>query len=139
MITVEDLDRNASEYFTWREVLLLRRWNIYAVPTKEHEQNILDLLQKMDLIREMLGDPIHVTSCYRPPVYNRFIGGSVRSWHRYGMAMDFKVANQPANGVRDFLKEYLDDLEVRMENLPGSGWVHIDTAEPGTSGRYFTP
>jgi hypothetical protein len=61
------------------------------------------------------------------------------SAHTLGMAVDFSVATLKADEVRELLKPELERLKIRMEDLPGSTWVHIDTREPGGSGRFFKP
>jgi len=139
MISTRDLEHKISEYFTWKEVLHLREWNIYAVPTEKDWLNLKALCNRADIVRKMIGSPMEVTSCYRPPAYNRHIGGAYQSWHRYGMAMDFRVPGQLCDDIRNFLKPHLEDIQIRVENLPGSAWVHFDIAPPSISGRFFTP
>ena len=97
----------------------------------------------MELIRYYVGAPIFVTSGLRPGKYNEYIGGAKRSQHTMGKACDFWVVGYEgkdgSDAVRELLKPKLEDFGIRMENLPGATWVHIDLRKPGKSGRYFKP
>ena len=86
-----------------------------------------------------MGKPMSVTSCLRPELYNAFVKGSERSYHMQGRAIDFEIRDVPADEIRELLKPKLDEFGLRMEDLPGSSWVHLDDGEPGPSGRFFKP
>ena len=124
--------------FTWREALYLPQWNICAVPTPEVEANILHFAPKAQQVRNALGLPMIVTSWWRPPKYNRLIGGADESWHMTGGALDFRCPLTSADDLRKQLLPKLDELGLRMEDLPGANWVHIDDKEPGKN-RFFKP
>lgn len=133
-----------SKYFKWYEVLLLREINIYAFPTYEQMENLIEVISAMDEIRKNFAAPITVTSALRPDWYNTKIRGAANSAHKYGMAIDFVIRGYSGgNGcdeVRMLLRPELDSLGIRMEDLPRSNWVHIDTRDPGKLGkRYFKP
>jgi hypothetical protein len=68
------------KYFKWKEALLLREWDIYALPDEDVAKNIIDMAEVMDQIRILFGKPIVITSWYRPPKYNDDIGGSFKSY-----------------------------------------------------------
>jgi len=46
------------------------------------------LLEKLQLIRDKLNNPINITSGYRTPECNKRVGGSSNSYHMKGMAVD---------------------------------------------------
>lgn len=132
-----------SRHFKWREALYLREWQIYAFPTDAFViQEIEKSALKMDLIREFFKKPVIVTSWFRPPKYNVEIGGAPKSKHVLGMAVDFQVKGMDAEVARTWLEEKLVEFNLRMENLPKSNWVHIDTAcvasDPKEK-RFFQP
>lgn len=137
-----DLDRHipGAPHFLWREALYLRDWAFSAYPELKTARHIIAVAHKLELIRGYLGRPIHVTSWYRPGVYNRKIGGAKNSAHLYGMAVDFQVGGMNADMIRAMLRPKLETLKIRMENLPYSTWTHIDTREPSeVGGRFFRP
>lgn len=127
--------------FRWNEFLVLDKWGIHAFPTNDRVYlNLIQTARKMELIRKYLNDhPIEITSGYRPDKYNKLIGGAPFSAHKLGMACDFRHSKLKPDRVRELLEPVLDDFEIRMEKLPGSSWVHIDTKLPGPGGRYFNP
>lgn len=131
--------------FRWREALWLPTWAIYCFPTPEQQKNIIKVASVMDAIRNRFGKPIQVTSWLRPSRYNEWkfphgVGGAKASSHVEGKAVDFKVMTISCDEVRQELIPLLEHLNIRMEDLPGSNWVHIDCRSPGSEGkRFFMP
>ena len=124
--------------FTWYEALYHPQWNVCVIPSIEIEANILHFAPKAQRVRDFLGMPMLVTSWLRAPKYNRLIGGAEESWHMTGGAMDFRCPLVSADELRDTLYPKLEEFGLRMEDLPGSNWVHIDDKEPGRA-RFFRP
>lgn len=126
-------------HFTWSEFLWLPTWEVYVFPPRTIFENIIETAGKLELIREFLGGyPLTLTSGWRPELYNEVIGGSPESAHKDGKAGDFKHAVYSSSQVRQRLEPKLEDFEIRMENLPSAGWVHIDT-KPVRYERFFKP
>lgn len=125
--------------FKWKEFLFLESFDIHAYPKYEVIGNLIKTAQKMELIRSILGnEPLKITSGWRPYAYNRLIKGAPQSAHVQGLACDFQHASKDADTCRFILMAHLENLKVRMEDLPYSNWVHIDLRE--TSGeRFFKP
>lgn len=82
--------------------------------------------------RDILGQPIVITSGYRSPLLNSRIGGSVNSAHKFGYAIDFSC---PAFGntrqvvaflIKEFRKRGMrfDQLILEYPRNPNS-WVHL--------------
>jgi zinc D-Ala-D-Ala carboxypeptidase len=127
-----------TENFQWREALYLSRWNIHAIPPKPVLVNILKMAKQLQQVRDILTRPMLITSWWRPAEYNKLINGAPKSWHVTGGAVDFRCPGISADQLREILVPALEDLELRMENLPGASWVHVDNKEPGNQ-RYFMP
>lgn len=129
-----------SKFFTLTECLFLPSWGRVANEadglTDEILANLKILCRKMDKVRLLVEVPIVVHCAYRPPEYNKQVGGAPNSWHMKGMAMDFHASYWDCDYVRSKLRPHLEELEMRMENLPGSSWIHMDI---GTGTRYFKP
>lgn len=134
-----------SQFFTVKECLWLPQWSRMATEadglTDEVRVNLFNLCHKMDVIRDKLQGSINVHCCYRPAAYNELVKGAKNSSHKFGQALDYSLAATNCDDVRaTILKlDLLNKLELRMEKLPGSNWVHLDTRAPGPGGRYFTP
>jgi uncharacterized protein YcbK (DUF882 family) len=82
-----------------------------------------DLLDKLDQLRELVGEPIHVTCMYRCPAHNRAVGGATNSRHLYGEAADIYCDNTD--------REALADLAVEIgfggvERNRDMDYVHVD-------------
>lgn len=50
-----------------------------------------NLLNKLQLLRDTINKPILINSAYRSQNYNKKVGGSPRSQHMLGKAVDIKV------------------------------------------------
>lgn len=107
----------------------------------EIAENVTKTAIKMEAIRTILGDkPIVVTSWYRTFGHNHSIKGAKKSMHLCGLAVDFYVigfgGGEGCDYVRSVLVKKLEELDIRMENLQGSNWVHIDLKK---FNRFFKP
>lgn len=131
-----------SKYFTVHEALWLPTWNRLATEdelTDITKSNLIQVFKIMDVIREHFALPIIVHCALRPGKYNKLVGGALNSTHMFGMAVDFHIKNTSCDLVRARLltTDMLSTLKIRMEDLPGSSWVHIDTRKPSDEARRF--
>lgn len=140
-----DAKAKVSRYFTVKEALYLPSWNRMATEaemTDITKTNLIQLFTKMDEIREVFGAAVNVHCALRPDLYNKQIGGALNSAHKYGMAVDFHIEGYSCDEIREKILKLnlLATLKLRMEDLPGSSWVHIDTRKPSSeSKRFFKP
>lgn len=65
------------------------RHGISNDPSPEHLSNLKVLAAHLELVRELLGHPMTITSGYRSPELNRLVDGSSTSSHSHGLAADF--------------------------------------------------
>ena len=86
------------------------------------------LLALAEKVRDLLGEPMIVTSVCRCRDHNAKVGGSPRSKHLNGRAMDFKTRSDP-QAVYDAIVRAWENGE--LSELGGVGiydWgIHIDT------------
>ena len=84
--------------FTWGEATKNCRRKIedlyirgkLIILAEDIEENIVRSARFMDHYRELLGNrPINITSWYRPSSVNARVGGSSRSRHQFGDAVDW--------------------------------------------------
>ena len=119
-----------SKNFTLSEITksnTAKRLGIENAPDKEHLKNmqvlIRDLIQPM---RDALG-PIRISSGYRNPQLNRAIGGSTKSQHCKGEALDlqfWKNGEMCNKEIYDWvLKEGIEFDQ--MINEFDFAWIHI--------------
>ena len=69
--------------------------------------NILELSEQMQKIRDLVGESITVNSGYRSPDYNKKIGGASKSQHLLGKACDFTVKGLTPYQVADQLEDLM--------------------------------
>ena len=113
------------------------RLNIDNSPTEEHIENLKYIAEKVfQPIREHFGVPIYISSGYRSPELNEAIGGSPRSFHSHGMALDLDQDGRN-KGVSNadvfyFIKDNLPFTELIWEfgDESNPNWVHVAIA-PG--------
>lgn len=130
-----------SKYFTVSEAIYLPKWKRLATEdelTDITKGNLVQLFAKLDIIREFFGAPIIIHCAFRPGPYNKLVGGALNSTHMFGMAADFHVRiAYDCDKQREMLLPMLAELKLRMENLPGSDWIHVDTRKPSDETRRF--
>ena len=68
--------------------------------------NILIMANELQKVRDNIQSPIIITSGYRTPAWNAYVGGVRRSYHLYGKAVDIRVTGMP-----------LQDLAIYVANL----------------------
>ena len=104
-----------SKHVSYREGVYSRtadRLGLKNDPTEEHLDNMKLLSEKIfEPLRDHVGGPIKINSFYRGPELNAAIGGSAKSQHCNGQAID--IDDTFANAIIDFVlfKAYLKDAE----------------------------
>jgi 4-hydroxy-3-methylbut-2-en-1-yl diphosphate synthase IspG/GcpE len=125
-----------SKNFTLPEIIhsnTAKRLGINNAPNKEHLKNmqvlVRDLIQP---IRDALG-PIRISSGYRNPELNRAIGGSSKSQHCKGEALDLqywrkgKMSNKE---IYDWIVKSGIEFDQMINEFDYS-WIHISLKSNG--------
>ena len=107
----------------------LRR-GIDNTPTKDHEKNMVELAENIfEPLRMYVGGPIKINSFYRSPELNKAIGGSSKSQHCNGQAIDIDdTFGRMTNAeMFRFVKDHLDFDQMIWEfgDDENPNWVHI--------------
>ena len=88
-------------------------------------------------LRVYVGGPIKINSFYRGPELNKAIGGSKKSQHCHGQAMDIDdVFGHKTNAqMYHWIKEYLDFDQMIWEfgDDENPDWVHISYVDAETN------
>ena len=82
------------------------------------------LFDSFALIRERWGAPLNITSGYRCPLHNSYIGGRPLSAHQFGLALDIWVGEDKVNTLYKIIDEVTPDLRV----FKYEDFIHIDIA-----------
>ena len=143
-----DPKSKVSTNFTVKECLWLPQWNRLANEAdglnEAVKAELIATAAKMDELRDLLTIPIIIHCWFRPTEYNKLVGGAAKSAHLEGKAVDFHFKNWNCDEARKYFAgpdcRVLKHLEMRMEDLPGANWIHLDTrAVPEGGNRIFKP
>jgi hypothetical protein len=137
----------ASEHFTWHELILCPQWGREATEkdglNDEILQELLETAKVMDTVRDYFNASINVHCCFRPELYNQLVKGARNSAHKFGMAIDFDVSGFSCkDAIQKILNDgKLEEWNMRMENNGSNPtWIHLDRREVLPGGhRYFIP
>ena len=133
-----------SENLTLAEVVKSQtatRLGLSNAPTIEHMENLKAVAKCIfQPIRDHFGKPIAITSGYRSKVLNAAIGGSLRSQHSLGQALDLDadVFGDLTNAdIFYFVKDNLeyDQLIWEFGDDEQPDWVHVSYKKEGNN-RY---
>jgi zinc D-Ala-D-Ala carboxypeptidase len=90
-----------------------------------------DLVELLDLARDMAGVPFRINSGFRCEHHNKAVGGSPNSLHKLGRAADIHV---PDNAVRYQILKSLFAVEMPRV-LIYKTFIHADIAGEGKQGE----
>jgi hypothetical protein len=126
-----------TEFFSSQEYLKGR--DVEYPLTRETLANMVTLLRVLDKVRKDWGNPLIISSGYRPGKYNKAAGGSSKSAHLTCEAVDFVDED---GSLAAFMSEAgrLDKYNLYMESpARTTGWVHLQTRRTASGKRIFEP
>ena len=90
--------------------------------------NLKELVENLQIIREHIDMPMRVISGYRSPKYNRKIKGARRSQHMLARAADLKVKGLTAKELREIIITLIKDGKIKKGGVGlYTSFVHYDT------------
>ena len=122
-----------SENFSLEELIrssTAKRIGIDNIPNDEHLKNLQVVVDEIaQPLRDHFGKPVRINSGYRSPALNDAIGGSKKSQHSKGEAIDLEIDGVSNMEVAGWITENCDYDQVILEFYnpaegPNSGWVH---------------
>ena len=124
---------NITSHFTWKEALRLPQWGRMASEEDglngEIQNNLIEVFETLEIMRGVWDRPVIIHCAYRPPAYNKQVGGAPKSAHIEGRAIDFHIDGIPCDRVKAYLVRNANHLRLRWESN-STTWVHIDTRSP---------
>ena len=118
--SLEELTRSATA----------TKLGIDNTPDEEHLNNLQVVVDEIaQPLRDHFGKPVRINSGYRSPALNDAIGGSKKSQHSKGEAIDLEIDGVSNMEVAGWITENCDYDQVILEfytpaDGPNSGWVH---------------
>ena len=73
----------------------------------EYMDNVKELAENLQVLREHLEKPIRIISAYRTPTYNRKIDGARRSQHLTASAADIKIRDMTPQEIKDVVEDLI--------------------------------
>jgi zinc D-Ala-D-Ala carboxypeptidase len=105
-----------------------KRHGVSNEPTPDHLENLKVLCEKvLEPIRMKFGHPINISSGYRSKTLNHYIGGTLKSQHLEGKAVDLDLDNTGYPTTNKMLFDYIkDNLEYdQIINEFNYSWIHV--------------
>ena len=122
-----------SKHITYKEAVRSNtalRLNINNIPNDYEISNMVGIASNVfEPLREYVGGPIKINSMFRSEALNRAIGGSSRSQHCQGRAIDLddtfghKTNAEMFNYIKDNLN--FDQLIWEFGDDTNPDWIHV--------------
>lgn len=84
-----------------------------TVVPEEYMENVQELAENLQVLREHIGKPIIVISGYRSPAYNRKIDGARRSQHLVAKAGDLIVNGMTPDEVKEAIVHLIKEGKMK--------------------------
>jgi putative chitinase len=131
-----------SEHFNLKEFTkseTATRKRIDNTPNAAHAENLKNVCEKiLEPVRRHFGKPVRINSGYRGPALNAAVGGSSKSQHCNGEAVDFEIDGLPNPDLAKWVAENCEFDQIILEFYdpkegPNSGWVHASIKRDGNN------
>jgi len=128
-----------SKHISYKEGVYSRtamRRSIKNNPNAEQMENMVAIAEEVfEPLRMWVGGPIKINSFFRSPELNKAIGGSGKSQHCHGQAIDLDDTFGKATNAEmfQFIKKNLDFDQIIWEfgDDENPDWVHVSYVSPG--------
>ena len=127
-----------SKHISYKEGVYSRtalRRGIKNNPNADQMENMVAIAEEVfEPLRMWVGGPIKINSFFRSPELNKAIGGSGKSQHCHGQAIDLDDTFGRATNAEmfEFIKEHLDFDQIIWEfgDDTNPDWVHVSYVSP---------
>ncbi len=127
-----------SKHISYKEGVYSRtalRRGIKNNPNAEQMENMVAIAEEVfEPLRAWVGGPIKINSFFRSPELNKAIGGSGKSQHCHGQAIDLDDTFGKATNAEmfEFIKKHLDFDQIIWEfgDDDNPDWVHVSYVSP---------
>ena len=134
-----------SQNFTLQEYIKSQtatRKGLDNTPNNDHLEKAKILFSNVvQKVRDNFGVTV-INSGYRGPALNEAVGGSSKSQHCKGEAVDIECPGTPNYDVAKWIEDKLDFdqliLEFYTPGIPDSGWVHVSYNADGNRKSVLT-
>jgi hypothetical protein len=112
-----------SEHFSLEELTITNHREFDNTPNDAELENLKRMAEFLEEVRELLGKPLLINSCFRSELVNNSVGSKSTSQHRLGCATDFRVNGMtPDEVVKAIIASDLNFDQIIREF---DRWTHI--------------
>ena len=102
---------------------------------EEYYNNVQQLANNLQVLRDYIGEPLHINSSYRHPAYNKKIGGKPKSQHLTASAADITAKSYSPKKLALIIEKLIAEKRMKQGGLGVyPGFVHYDIR--GTKARW---
>jgi len=114
---------NLTENFSLSEF----RCNDGTPVPSELMPNVINLAKQLQILRDHLGEPIHINSAYRTPIYNKKVGGKSASQHLQAKAADITCKSKTPKQLSAIIEKLITAGTLKFGGMGVyPGFVHVD-------------
>ena len=131
-VEYEPVDREAAAPLipAFPDAQLSKNFRLSEFRPGDHSYDLIRVSPQLVAILEEIrerggGQPLHITSAYRPPAYNRKVGGVSNSTHIDGLAADIYSNYLSTDELYDICDRVIGD-KGGVGYYPAEGFVHVD-------------
>lgn len=96
------------------------------VPEK-YIDNVKELATNLQVLRDYLGESVHINSSYRHPAYNKKIGGKPASQHLTASAADITTKSKTPKQLAAVIEKLIAEKKMKQGGLGiYPGFIHYD-------------
>lgn len=113
-----------TQHFSLEEMSVTQVRGVDNTPPSVLWETLRSTAKGMEEVRDLLGQPVLITSGYRSPEVNKVVGGAKNSAHLTGHAADFIC---PAFGSPKQVAQAIAASDIKFDQLiwEDETWVHI--------------
>ena len=86
---------------------------------------IILMAEELQVVRDYIGSPIHITSAYRTIAWNRHEGGVKNSYHTQGIAVDIRVNGMTPGDLGIYVAKLTTEFRGYVSNIK-KNFLRID-------------
>lgn len=147
--SLENISENNEVIYMVTLNELLKGKNFSSLPI-EHQGNLLELLKRINVIRDKYGKPMTPSSGYRSMEEHLGIYKKkgitdpkkipMKSKHLYGQAVDIYDPNKALQAWCKANVKVLEEVGLWMEDFSATpNWCHFQIVPPASGKRFFLP
>ena len=94
---------------------------------KRFYTNVATLASQLQILRDFIGEPIHINSAYRHADYNGLVGGEPDSRHLTASAADITVKSKTPKQLKAIIEKLIKEKKLHFGGIGlYPGFLHVD-------------